>query len=106
MKSRLFRMLCLMLLPASASAIGTLFYSPGERKTHEETAQVYTINGIVFRGAEKSVVWINGSPVLQGDPMFPKLGVFRDHVVLDGVNIKVGESKDTPAGPPQLRSQP
>ncbi len=105
MTKRPFRMFCLMLIPASASAIGTLFYSPGERKTHEETAQVYTINGIVFRGAEKSVVWINGSPVLQGDPMFPKLGVFRDHVVLDGMTIKAGESKDIPAGPDQSGSR-
>lgn len=111
MTKRLFRMLCLMLLPASAYAIGTLFYSPGERKAHDvtahgETTHVYTINGIVLRGAGKSAVWINGRPVWQDDPMFPKLGIFRDHVVLDGLIIKAGESKDTASGPPQSRSQP
>ena len=106
---RSFSVLFLMLLPASVCAIGTLFYSPGERKahdqaTHDETTHVYTINGIVLRGAGKSVVWINGSPVLQGD--IPKLGIFSDHVVLDGMNIKAGESKDIPSGPSQSRSRP
>lgn len=113
MIKRLFSMLCLMLLPASVCAIGTLFYSPGERKahetthdqtTHDEMTHVYKINGIVLRSAGKSVVWINGSPVLQDD--LPKLGIFRDHVVLDGLIIKAGESKDIPSGPPQSRSRP
>ncbi len=104
--TRIFHMLCLMALPASAYAIGTLFYAPDERKNHDETTHVYTINGIVQRAAGKSMVWINGRPVWQDDPMFPGLKVFRDHVLFDGLIIKAGESKDTASVPPQMQSPP
>ncbi len=99
------RLLCLLLVPAPAHAIGTVFYSPQERKAHDETTHVYTINGIVKRNEQKSVIWINGRPVNQDDPLFPGLRIFEDHVLLDGVPIKVGESKDAASGKP-LREKP
>jgi hypothetical protein len=99
------RLLCLLLVPVSAHAIGTVFYSPQERKVHDETTQVYTINGIVKRTDQKSVIWINGRPVNQNDPAFPGLRIFGDHVLIDGVPIKVGESKDT-APEKTLREKP
>lgn len=106
MNNRIFILIGMAMLPGYAHAIGTLFYSPDERI--EQTAQggsthIYTLNGIVQRGAGKSVVWINGHAVTQQDPGFPALTIARDHVLLDGKQIKVGESLDIASGQRILR---
>ncbi len=96
---------CLMAFPASVHAIGTVFYSPTEREAHAGAKHVYTVNGIVWRSDGKSAAWIDGRPVYQGDPMYPKLAIYRDHVLIDGVNIKAGESGDIEHAP-HVQEQP
>lgn len=101
MNSRVLLLIGLAMLSGSAHAMGTLFYSPDERAQQLEQnggSHLYTLDGIVRRGAGESVVWINGRAVTQTDPAFPALIVSRDHVLLGDKQIKVGESLDITSG--------
>lgn len=103
----------LILLSSAAYAypIGTLFYSPSERAAlvaaRNGIAQtaIYTVSGIIQRGAGKSVVWINGRavPAVPQDAIIPTLVIDRDHVMVEGKPIKVGESLDILSGQRILR---
>ena len=99
--------ICLVLIslfPAATAArqIGTVFFSPSERaelvaaRNGIAQSSVYTLFGIVERGAGKSAAWINGRavPQMPQDPIIPNLVIDRDHVLIDGKTIKVGESLD------------
>ncbi len=97
---------CLMIFPAMAQALGTVFYSPDERKAQGKATEVYRVDGIIKRSAGRSVAWINGHPVLENDPGFPRIGIYKDHVLLDGVIIKPGESKEVPTGESKRQDQP
>lgn len=106
--------------------LGTVFYSPEERaalvakrngaedpndipdpivsneadSTESPTSVPYAVSGIVTRSGGKSVVWINGQPVAeaQPDPNLPPLRLYRDHIVIDGKSVKVGEVLDVISG--------
>ena len=113
MNTRLLRYISLMLLTGMAHAheIGTLFYSPAERaalvgaRSGITQTAIYTVAGIIQRGAGKSVVWINGRAVTQvpQDAVIPTLVIQRDHVMVEGKPIKVGESLDIISGQRILR---
>lgn len=96
---------------AQANSIGTVFYSPAERsalvaaRSGATQSAIYTLNGITLRGAGKSVAWINGRAVTQvpQDAAIPSLVIARDHVLIEGKAIKVGESLDIISGQRVLR---
>ncbi len=96
---------------AQANSIGTVFYSPAERsalvaaRSGVTQSAIYTLNGITLRGAGKSVAWINGRAVTQvpQDAAIPTLVIARDHVLIEGKVIKVGESLDIISGQRTLR---
>lgn len=108
-----FIFISLMLLGGAADAytIGTLFYSPAERaelvaaRSGIAQSAVYTLNGITERGAGKSVAWINGRAVtaIPPDPVIPSLVIARDHVLIEGKPIKVGETLNINSGQRGLR---
>lgn len=101
MNNKIFLLIGMAMLSGHAHAIGTVFYSPDERAeqaAQDGNAYIYTLDGIVQRSAGKSAVWINGRAVTQQDPIFPKLIISRDHVLLGGKQIKVGESLDITSG--------
>lgn len=87
---------------AQAGEIGTLFYSPAERsalvaaRSGITQSAVYTVSGIIQRGAGKSAAWINGRALTEvpPDPAIPGLVIHRDHVLIEGKSIKVGETLD------------
>lgn len=96
---------------AHAYTIGTVFYSNAERATLvaarsgiTQTA-IYSVTGIIKRGAGKSVAWVNGRAVTETpqDPIIPTLIIGRDHVMVEGKLIKVGESLDILSGQRVLR---
>lgn len=96
---------------AHAYTIDTVFYSNAERATLvaarsgiTQTA-VYSVTGIIRRGMGKSVAWVNGRAVTETpqDPIIPTLVIGRDHVVVEGKPIKVGESLDILSGQRVLR---
>jgi hypothetical protein len=97
--------------PALAYSIGTVFYSPTERATlvaaRSGIAQtaIYTVTGITYRDAGKSVAWINGRAVAEvpKDEAIPTLVIARDHVLIEGKVIKVGETLDIISGQRVLR---
>lgn len=111
----IFRLICASLLlfcgTAHANTIGTVFYSPAERaalvaaRSGATQSVVYTLNGITQRGAGKSVAWINGRAVTQvpQDAAIPSLVIARDHVLIEGKQIKVGETLDIISGQRGLR---
>lgn len=113
MNNKLFCFISLMLFSSAAFAyeIGTVFYSPAERSAlvaaRSGIAQtaIYTVSGIIQRGAGKSVVWINGRavPAVPQDAAIPTLKIARDHVMVEGKPIKVGESLDILSGQRILR---
>lgn len=94
-----------------ANTIGTVFYSPAERsalvaaRSGVTQSAIYTLNGITLRGAGKSVAWINGRAVTQvpQDAAIPTLVINRDHILIEGKVIKVGESLDIISGQRVLR---
>lgn len=96
---------------ALASQIGTVFYSPAERaalvaaRSGVTQSAVYTLNGITLRDAGKSVAWINGRAVtaVPKDAAIPSLVINRDHVLIEGKVIKVGETLDIISGQRLLR---
>ncbi len=96
---------------AQIEAIGAVFYSPAERAALIDTrtgitqSVVYTVNGIVQRGAKKSAAWINGRAVLEEhyDAAIPTLLIGRDHVMIEDKPIKVGETLDILSGQRGLR---
>lgn len=96
---------------AHAYTIGTVFYSNAERATLvaarsgiTQTA-IYSVTGIIKRDAGKSVAWINGRAVTEvpQDPTIPTLIIGRDHIMVEGKSIKVGESLDILSGQRVLR---
>ncbi len=115
MNKKLFNFICAGLLlfggTAHAKSIGTVFYSPAERsalvaaRTGVTQSVVYTLNGITLRGAGRSVAWINGRAVSQvpQDAAIPSLVINRDHVLIEGKVIKVGETLDIISGQRVLR---
>lgn len=113
MNAKLSSCAILMLLSTSVHAheIGTLFYSPTERaelvaaRSGITQSATYTVSGIIKRAAGKSVVWINGRAIteVQPDPVIPTLIIDRDHVMVEGKSIKVGESLDIISGQRVLR---
>jgi len=113
MNIRLLSFIGLLLSGGTAHAytIGTVFYSNAERATLvaarsgiTQTA-VYSVTGIIRRGAGKSVAWVNGRAVTETpqDPIIPTLIIGRDHVMVEGKPIKVGESLDILSGQRVLR---
>ena len=110
-KLLLFISLLLFAVTAHANEIGTLFFSPAERtalvasRSGITQSAVYTLNGITLRAAGKSVAWINGRAVSQipKDPVIPTLVILRDHVLIEGKVIKVGETLDIISGQRGLR---
>lgn len=113
MNKKLFCFISLMLFSSAALAyeIGTVFYSPAERaalvaaRSGIAQTAIYTVSGIIQRGAGKSVVWINGRavPAVPQDEAIPTLKIARDHVMVEGKPIKVGESLDILSGQRILR---
>ncbi len=113
MNSKIIFMFGLMLVSGSvfAHAIGTLFYSPSERaalvaaRSGIAQTAIYTVTGITYREAGKSIAWINGRAVNQTpqDLAIPTLVIARDHVLIEGKAIKVGESLDILSGQRVLR---
>jgi hypothetical protein len=113
MNNSLLCFLSLMLFDgaAHANSIGTLFYSPAERaelvaaRSGITQSVVYTLNGITQRGAGKSVAWINGRAATEipPDPVIPTLVIARDHVLIEGKSIKVGETLNITSGQRVLR---
>lgn len=95
----------------NATSIGTVFYSPAERaalvaaRSGITQSAVYTVNGIIRRGAGKSAVWINGRAITEVpvDAAIPTLTIARDHVLIEGKPIKVGETLDIISGQRVLR---
>lgn len=59
-----------------------------------------SVSGIVSRSGGKSVVWLNGQPVAETKPdtSLPSFRLSRDHAVIDGKAVKVGETVDTVSG--------
>ncbi len=96
---------------AHAYSLGTVFYSSTERATLVAArsgitqSAVYSVTGIIKRGAGKSVVWVNGRAVTETpqDPIIPTLVIGRDHVMVEGKPIKVGETLDIISGQRVLR---
>lgn len=94
-----------------ANPVGTVFFSPAERaalvaaRSGITQSAVYTLNGITLRAAGKSVAWINGRAVTQvpQDAAIPSLVINRDHVLIEGKAIKVGETLDIISGQRVLR---
>lgn len=94
-----------------ADTIGTVFYSPAERgallaaRSGIAQTAIYTVNGIIERGAGKSAVWINGRAITEvpPDPVITTLVIKRDHVLIEKKPIKVGESLDINSGQRTLR---
>lgn len=107
--------------------LGTVFYSPAERAelvakrdggtmkkggAEDEGADQqrrveqapnslpYTVTGFVKRSGGRSVLWLNGEPVPETttDAGRPTFRLSRDHVVIDGKEIKVGETLDIISG--------
>ncbi|HEX7455105.1 MAG TPA: hypothetical protein VF296_03600 [Gallionella sp.] len=107
----IFSILLLVSGAARANTIGTVFYSPAERaalvaaRSGATQSVVYTLNGITQRGAGKSVAWINGRAVTQvpQDAAIPTLIIARDHILIEGKPIKVGETLDIISGQRTLR---
>ncbi|MFA6971572.1 MAG: hypothetical protein WC208_09245 [Gallionella sp.] len=111
----IFRFIFISLLlfgsTAQANTIGTVFYSPAERaalvasRSGITQSVLYTLNGITQRGAGKSVAWINGRAVTQvpQDAAIPSLVINRDHILIEGKQIKVGETLDIISGQRTLR---
>ncbi|MFA6921601.1 MAG: hypothetical protein WC216_07125 [Gallionella sp.] len=112
------KLLCFILISllfyygaAQANTIDTVFYSPAERaaltaeRSGSTQSTVYTLNGITRRGAGKSVAWINGRAVAEVPPdsAIPTLVIARDHVLIEGKPIKVGETLDIISGQRGLR---
>lgn len=91
---------------AHADTIGTVFYSPAERaallsaRSGIAKGAVYSLYGIIQRGAGKSAAWINGRAVTESppDPAIPTLVIKSDHVLIEGKAIKVGETLDIVSG--------
>lgn len=96
---------------AHANSIGTVFYSPAERaalvaaRSGIAQTAIYTVNGITYRGAGNSVAWINGRAATEvpHDTVIPTLVIMRDHVLIEGKPIKVGETLDIISGQRGLR---
>lgn len=111
MKFKLIFCLCLMPLGSTAYEIGTVFYSPAERsalvaaRNGLTQSAVFTVNGIIQRGAGKSAVWINGRAITEvpPDPIITTLVIRRDHVLIEKKPIKVGETLDVISGQHVLR---
>ena len=113
MNIKLFCFISLALFSGTALAypIGTLFYSPTERaalvaaRSGIAQTAIYTLTGITYRGAGKSIAWINGRAVneVPQDAAIPTLVIARDHVLIEGKAIKVGESLDIISGQRILR---
>lgn len=111
--NKLIYIVCMLLFSntAFAHAIGTLFYSPSERaalvaaRSGIAQTAIYTVTGITYREAGKSIAWINGRAVNQTpqDLAIPTLVIARDHVLIEGKAIKVGESLDIISGQRVLR---
>lgn len=112
-KSLCFICVSLMLFcgAAHANTIGTVFYSPSERaallaaRSGITQNVTYTLNGITQRGSGKSVAWINGRAATQvpQDAAIPTLVIARDHIMIEGKSIKVGETLDIISGQRGLR---
>lgn len=112
---KLFCFICASLMlfggNVNATSIGTVFYSPAERaalvaaRSGITQSAVYTVNGIIRRGAGKSAVWINGRAITEVpvDAAIPTLTIARDHVLIEGKPIKVGETLDIISGQRVLR---
>lgn len=111
---------------ASGPSLGTVFYSPAERTKMVDrrngvpenqiggdesddrgpeageapVPRPIFVGGIVSRSGGRSVVWINGKPVAESmkDESLPSLTLDRDHVIIDGKSVKVGEELDTITG--------
>lgn len=106
MNKIIFVCFCLLLNHAHADTMGTVFYSPAERaallsaRNGIATGAVYSLYGIVQRGAGKSAAWINGRALTESprDPAIPTLVIKRDHVLIGGKVIKVGETLDIVTG--------
>ncbi len=105
-------LICLLLgNVAQAQTLGTVFFSPAERialiaaRSGISQTATYTLNGITLRKEGKSVAWINGRAVTQipPDPIIPTLVILRDHVLIEGKVIKVGETLDINSGQRTLR---
>jgi len=115
MRNKLFYLIFIGLLAvggaARASTIGTVFYSPAERaalvaaRAGITQSAVYTLNGITQRGAGKTVAWINGRAVTEDPPdlAIPSLVIKRDHILIEGHPIRVGETLDIISGQRVLR---
>lgn len=96
---------------AHAGKLGTVFYSPAEREalvsSRNEVAPsaVYTVSGIIQRGAGKSAAWINGREVTEVPPdsAIPSLVIKKGYVLIEGKPIKVGETLDIVSGQRVLR---
>lgn len=112
--NKIYLIVVSLLMPGgtvNANSIGTVFYSPAERsalvaaRTGVTQSVVYTLNGITLRGAGRSVAWINGRAVSQvpQDAAIPSLIINRDHVLIEGKSIKVGETLDIISGQRVLR---
>lgn len=103
--------LILLSTTAHAYSIDTLFYSPAERaaliaaRSGITQTAIYSVDGIVQRGAGKSVAWVNGRavPAIPQDAIIPSLVIGRDHALIEGKAIKVGESLDIISGQYILR---
>ena len=116
MNIKSFHIICGIMLTLAGSnvyahSIGTVFYSPAERaslvaaRSGISQSAIYTVNGIIQRGAGKSVAWVNGRTANQvpQDDIIPTLVINRDHVMIEGKPIKVGESLDILSGQRILR---
>ncbi len=104
---------------AAEQQLGTIFFSPAERRAlvavrngvgelkevGEESAvdkkpkpsrARYTISGLVSRSGGKSVAWINGQPIGEVSPKegMPHVDLSEGRVSIDGKTVKVGESID------------
>ena len=108
---------------AAEQQLGTMFYSPAERralvaartgvddgkkvgeesavgkKTNTSSAR-YTVSGLVSRSGGKSVAWINGQPVgeIPHSEGLPLVDLRNGQIVIDGKTIKVGETIDIHSG--------
>jgi len=110
-----FCLTCLVIMLAgsnvNATSIGTVFFSPAERsalvaaRSGITQSAVYTLNGITWRGAGKSVAWINGRAVNETPPdlAIPTLVIKPDHILIEDKPIKVGETLDIVSGQRILR---
>ncbi len=112
-----FRFLALFLLFAAGNAgaatggerLGTLFYSPAERAalvsarsgdTRQDTVSGLRLGGIVKRAGGKGMVWINGQPLPEGQPVStaPAPEITAQGATIDGKPVRVGETVNLVTG--------